>query len=217
MSIIQDPIQAKGSRPDPPAFKRPTLADLRAPSPDEPVTPPDVPSTPAPPSAPTYARPSLSDLREVDLNFTLNQKTEPQYKPHTVEEYRELQMMQDAGDRGGLGPSLDEEWERKQQIRARVIQFGQKISQENKCVIPKRTKPRSEAQKTATKRDKMRDYAHNIPKPKLPLKGKIPDLKPRSQSVPAEARYDIEAELQRHEHFVRRITALTSIISEFLD
>jgi hypothetical protein len=156
-------------------------------------------------------------MREVPVNFTLDQKTDPQYKPYTVEEYRELQLMQDAGERGGLGPSLDEEWVRKQQIRARVMQFGQKIAQENKSVIPKRSKPRSDAAKAPSKREKMKEYAHKIPKPKVQPKDRISDARPRSKSVPVAASYDLEAELHRHEHFVTRIATLQGIIREFLE
>jgi hypothetical protein len=209
ISIVQDPIQAKKAPAgDPPQFKRPTIADLRAP-PTEEVTP--TPSS-------SYTRPKLDDLKEMHVNFTLDQKIAPEYKPYTVEEYRDLQAMQDAGERGGLGPSLDEEWQRKQQARARVMQFGQKIAQENKSVIPKRNKPRSEAKKEPTKRDKMKQYAGNIPKPKIQQTDRPNEAngRPKPKRAPVEARYDIEAELCRHEHFVKRVETLMGIVDEYL-
>jgi hypothetical protein len=243
--LLQDPIQTKKPPADPPQFKRPTLADLRTPTlPDSPSTSasstpdyarpklgdlrdvhvdftpalPDRPSTPAS-STPEYARPKLGDLKDVQVNFTMNQKVAPEYIPHTVEDYRELQAMQDAGERGGLGPSLDEEWERKQRNRARIMEFGQKIAQDNKTALPKRTNPRSAAKKEPTKRDKMREYAGNIPKPKLQTKDRVPELrgKVRSRSVPVAAQYDLEAELHRHGHFVNRVESLLAVVREYLD
>jgi hypothetical protein len=204
MSILSDPIQPKkpasGDPPkDPLPFKRPTLADLRGPSPPEPPTP-------------AYSRPTLDDLKEVQVPFTLDQKLDPQYKPYTVEDYRELQQMQERGDRGGLGPSLDEEWARKQQMRSRLMQFAQKANEENKAVIPKRSKPRQEPKKDATKREKMREYAGKIPKPKVQAK-----VAQKPKTVRVAAKYDIEVELHRHEHFVARVEDLKMLVAEYLD
>jgi hypothetical protein len=213
ISIIQDPIQPKAAAPadsprEPLPFKRPTLADLRA--------PPDPPQDAA---RPAFVRPTIEDMQALQVDFTLDQKADPQYKPYTVEDYRDLQQMQDHGDRGGLGPSLDEEWERKQQMRARLMQFGQKAREENKAVIPKRAKPRPEAAKGPSKRDKMREYAGKIPKPKPPAKEKerTPDARPKATAAAVAAKYDLEAELHRHEHFVARVEDLRLLVAEYLD
>jgi hypothetical protein len=206
MSILQDPLHPKKPPGEPPPFKRPTLADLRS------------PDTPEPTPAPEYSRPKLGDLKEVQVDFTLNPTIAPDYVPHTVEEYRDLQAMQDTGERGGLGPSLDEAWEQKQRNRARIVEYAQKIAQENKSVIPKRVKPRSEARKGPSKRDKMKEYAGNIPKPKLQPRDRIPELgaKSRAESAPEVARYNMEAELHRHDHFVNRVESLLAIVREYL-
>jgi hypothetical protein len=210
--VSQDPIQPEmPPAVDRPQYKRPTIADLRIAREEERVGTPVTPS-------PVYARPKLENLKEMHVNFTLEQKIEPDYRPHTVEEYRELQAMQDLGERGSLGPSLDDEWQRKQQARARVMQFGQKIAQENKSVIPKRNKPRSDVKKQLTKRDKMRQYAGNIPKPKISEKesDREPPRKRIPKPAPTEARYDMEAELCRHEHFVKRVETLMGLTSDYV-
>jgi hypothetical protein len=214
ISIIQDPIQPKRATPaesprEPLPFKRPTLADLRCAAPD----PPQEPARAA------FCRPTLEDMKDVQVPFTLDQKIDPQYKPYTVEDYRDLQQMQDLGDRGGLGPSLDEEWERKQQMRARLMQFGQKAKEENKAVIPKRGRPRPEVKKGPSKRDKMREYAGKIPKPKAPPKEKerIAGEKPKATAAAVAAKYDLEAELHRHDHFVARVEDLRLLVAEYLD
>jgi hypothetical protein len=207
ISILQDPIQPR--KPGPPTesvpFKRPTLADLRAPSPESPK--------------PAYVRPTLDDMKDVQVNFTLDQKTDPQYRPYTVEDYRELQQMQDHGERGGLGPSLDEEWQRKQQMRARLMEFGQKARQENKAAIPRRGRPREEPKKGPSKRDKMREYAGNIPRPKAAQKDndRAAEPKKKLRAAPVAAKYDIEAELHRHEHFVARVEEMKVLVREYLD
>jgi hypothetical protein len=209
MAILSDPIPPKKAPPsdppkDPAPFKRPTLADLRGSSPADPPPPP-----------PAYARPTLDDLKEVQVPFTLDQKLDPQYKPYTVEDYRELQQMQDHGDRGGLGPSLDEEWARKQEMRTRLMQFAQKAKEENKAVIPKHGRPRQEPKKGPTKREKMREYAGKIPRPKAQAKGVEPTVKAKTARVTA--KYDLEAELHRHEHFVARVEDLKLLIAEYLE
>jgi hypothetical protein len=154
-------------------------------------------------------------MKDVQVSFTLDQKVDPQYKPYTVEDYRELQQMQERCDRGGLGPSLDEEWVRKQQVRSRVMQFAQKAKEENKAVIPKRAKPREEPKKGPTKRDKMKEYAGRIPRPKVQQKGTETKTKPRS--APVAAKYDIEAELHRHDHFIARVEDLRLLVAAYLD
>jgi hypothetical protein len=154
-------------------------------------------------------------MKDVQVNFTLDQKLDPQYKPYTVEDYRDLQQMQDRGDRGGLGPSLDEEWERKQQMRARLMQFAQKANEENRAVIPKRGKPRQDPKKGPTKQEKMREYAGKIPKPKA--QPKAPEIKKPPKTAPVAAKYDLEAELHRHEHFVARVDDLRLLVAEYLD
>jgi hypothetical protein len=205
LSILQDPIQPK--KPDPPkesaAFKRPTVADLRAPSPDAPAA--------------AFARPTLDDMKDFQVPFTLDQRADPQYRPYTVDDYRELQQMQEHGERGGLGPSLDEEWERKQQMRARLMQFGQKARQDNKAAIPRRGRPREEPKRAPTKRDKMRQYAGNIPRPRAAQKEKAPEAKKLLTPAPVAAKYDIEAELHRHEHFVARVDDMKVLVGEYLD
>jgi hypothetical protein len=209
---VPDPDRPSTPASSTPSYARPKIGDLK----DVPVS--DPPSTPGA-STPGYARPKMGDLKDVQVNFTMDQKLAPEYTPHTVEEYRELQAMQDLSERGGLGPSLDEEWERKQRNRARILEFGQKIAQDNKIALPKRANPRSAAKKEPTKRDKMREYAGNIPKPKLQPKDRIPELhgKPRSKSVPVAAQYDLEAELHRHGHFVNRVETLLAVVREYLE
>ena len=207
MAIISDPIQfkkptiadMKGADAQP--FKRPTIAEMRG----EPEQPPE-----------GFARPRVSDLQDMQVNFTMEKK--PEYKPYTVEEYREIQQMdQNLNDRGGLGPSLDEEWERKQQMRTRLMQFAKKTTEENRALVPKRTKPRQEPKKGPSKRDKMKEYASNIPKPKAQTKEKDKIVKEAKTVKPVVASYDIDAELQRHEHFVARVDALKRSLAKFLD
>ena len=99
------------------------------------------------------------------------------------------------------------------------MQFAQKTKEENKTAIPKRSKPRQNKPKGPSKHDKMKEYAVNIPKPKAqtPSKGneKIEPKKPKQK--PAAAKYDINAELQRHAHFVQRVGMLRASVSKYLD
>lgn len=185
-----------------PQFQRPSISDLRGDSDDK---------------ADDFRRPRLNDLKDMQVNFTMEKK--PDYKPYTVEEYREIQQMdQNLNDRGGLGPSLDEEWERKQQMRTRLMQFAKKTTEENRALVPKRTKPRQEPQKGPSKRDKMKEYASNIPKPKVQPKDKEPKVVKEVKTVkPVAAAYDLQAELQRHEHFVARVETLKNSLKKFLE
>ena len=205
IAIISDPVQFK--RPtmaemrsaDPQPFKRPTIAEMRA----------------EPEQADDFKRPRLSDLQDMNVNFTMEKK--PEYKPYTVEEYREIQQMdQNLNDRGGLGPSLDEEWERKQQMRTRLMQFAKKTTEENRALVPKRTKPREQPKKGPSKRDKMKEYASNTPKPKSAPKDKESVVKEAKPVKPVVAAYDVQAELQRHEHFVARVDALKRSLTKYL-
>lgn len=190
-----------------PVFKRPTISEMRVATPEEEPNP-------------QFVKPKLGDLKDVQLDFTMSEK-KPEYKPYTVEEYREIQQMDNnLNDRGGLGPSLDDEWERKQQMRTRLMQFAQKTKQENKALVTKRAKPRqAEPKKGPTKRDKMKEYANNIPKPKTQSstsRERIKEAKIKP-AQPVVASYDIDAELQRHEHFVQRVETLKNSLAKFLN
>ena len=211
MAIISDPLQ----------FKKPTMADMRAA--EAPVAAPQFTRPKisdlrgeSDDRADDFKRPKLNDLKDMQVNFTMEKK--PEYKPYTVEEYREIQQMdQNLNDRGGLGPSLDEEWERKQQMRTRLMQFAKKTNEENRALVPKRTKPRQEPQKGPSKRDKMKEYASNIPKPKAQTKDKETKVVKEAKTVkPVAASYDLQAELQRHEHFVARVEMLKNSLRKFL-
>ena len=211
LTVISDPLQ----------FKKPTLAEMRAA--EAPVAAPqftrpkisDIRGE-SDDRADDFKRPKLNDLKDMQVNFTMEKK--PEYKPYTVEEYREIQQMdQNLNDRGGLGPSLDEEWERKQQMRTRLMQFAKKTNEENRALVPKRTKPRQEPQKGPSKRDKMKEYASNIPKPKAQAKDKETKVVKEAKTVkPVAASYDLTAELQRHEHFVARVEMLKNSLRKFL-
>lgn len=199
----------RGPEPAPsaaPVFKRPTISEMRV-------------ATPEDGSNAQFVKPKLGDLKDVQLDFTISEK-KPEYKPYTMEEYREIQQMDNnLNDRGGLGPSLDDEWEKKQQMRTRLMQFAQKTKQENKALVTKRTKPRQqEPKKGPTKRDKMKEYANNIPKPKTQgtAREKIKEAKIKPPQ-PVVASYDLDAELQRHEHFVQRVETLKNSLAKFLN
>ncbi|OHT12730.1 hypothetical protein TRFO_17355 [Tritrichomonas foetus] len=184
-------------------FKKPSLSDMRSANPQ---------------SEGGYKRPTMADMQDIHVEFKVDPlKEDPHYKPYTVEEYRELQQMDDLGNnRGGLGPSFDDEWERKKEMRTRLMQFAQKAKEENKAVIPKRTKPRQEPKKGPSKHDKMKQYATKIPKPKVQPKNDKPLPKAHIRK-PVEAKYDLNAELQRHAHFVQRVDVLRATISKYLD
>lgn len=169
-----------------------------------------------------FKRPTMSDMQNIQVELKIDPtKEDPHYKPYTVEEYRELQQMDEisGSNRGGLGPSFDDEWEKKREMRTRLMQFAQKTKEENKNVIPKRSKPRQNKPKGPSKHDKMKEYATKIPKPKAqtPTKGndKIEPKKPKQK--PAAAKYDINAELQRHAHFVQRVGMLRASVAKYLD
>lgn len=223
MAIISDPIHYKkptindmrNDNNNASAFKKPSISELRG----------------APNAAPmqkqsnneaaAFKRPTIADMQNIQVEFKVDPtKEDPHYKPYTVEEYRELQQMDEisGSNRGGLGPSFDDEWEKKREMRTRLMQFAQKTKEENKTAIPKRSKPRQEKPKGPSKRDKMKEYAVNIPKPKSqPSKGneKIEPKKPKQK--PAAAKYDINAELQRHAHFVQRVNMLRGSVAKYLD
>lgn len=184
-------------------YKRPSIADLH----NEPL--PVAPSN-------EYKKPSINTLKNEmpHVEFSLDIKEEPNYKPYTVEEYREMREMENLDNRGGLGPSLDDEWERKREMRTKIMQFAQKTAQENKSVIPKRVKPRQPPKKGPSKRDKMKEYAKNLPKPKA--SPKTENKAPRPKPKPVKATYDIEAELARHAHFVSRVQSLRNSLSSYL-
>lgn len=221
IAIISDPIQFKkptinDMRNDNnnAAFKKPSISDLRSASNASQQSSHD--------SVSTFKRPTIADMQNIQVDMKIDPtKEDPHYKPYTVEEYRELQQMDEisGSNRGGLGPSFDDEWERKREMRTKLMQFAQKTKEENKTAIPKRSKPRQQQPKGPSKRDKMKEYAVNIPKPKaqVPAKGneKIEPKKPKPK--PAAAKYDINAELQRHAHFVQRVNMLRGSVAKYLD
>ena len=232
IAIISDPIK----------FKKPTINEIRndeqmktnfANEPEQTFKPPSINAMRnlSPPE--NFIKPSLSDMRNANIHSNVEAafikptksdmqnvhvefkvKEEPHYKPYTVEEYRELQQMDEYNNRGGLGPSFDDEWERKREMRTRVMQFAQKAKEENKVILPKRNKPRQEPKKGPSKHDKMKEYATKIPKPKAQPKN---DVKPKKIVKPVEAKYDINAELERHYHFVQRVDLLRKSLSQYID
>lgn len=137
------------------------------------------------------------------------------YTPYTVEDYKSIQQMDDANkERGSLGPSLDEEWERKRDMRAKIMQFAKKTADENKSNLPKK-KIQKEVKKEPTKREIMKEYAKNLPKPTKNEKPK--PIKTHSKhKEPEKAKYDIDAELIRHYHFQERVNDLVSQLSQYL-
>ena len=164
-----------------------------------------------------FKKPTISDLNNIQIDFNMDKKEEPAYRPYTIEEYREIQQMEDFSSRGGLGPSLDEEWERKKEMRTRLMQFGQRIKQDNKANVVKRAKPRKPPPKQPSKNDKMKEYASSIPKPKTHTRSNLSKPKPRLKPDPVVASYDIDAELQRHRHFSERINSFRKSLARYLD
>ena len=203
ISIITDPLQ----------HKKPAIAD------DQIFKPPPISAMRAANAPDNFLKPSLADLRSSSdprSTFSEIRVNSPNYKPYTVEEYRELQHMDELSSRGGLGPSFDDEWERKKEMRTRLMQFGQKAMQDNRA-MPKRTKPRQQPKKGQSKHQKMMEYATKIPKPKPNTK--IDNDRPMlmQKPKPVVAKYDINAELQRHLHFVQRVDLLRKSLSKYLD
>lgn len=173
-------------------FKRPSLNDFKE---DQP-----------------FQRPSLSEMRDDPLvNFSMEMVEEPAYTPYTVDDYRRIKMADEVSTRGGLGPSYDEEWERKREMRVRQMQIAKRINAETSS-LPKR-KPKEPKPKPPTKWEIMKEYGRNLPKPKPRAKS----AKPKREPKPVKASYDIDAELQRHYHFVSRVRSLAVEIQKYLD
>ncbi|KAH0786506.1 hypothetical protein GPJ56_009577 [Histomonas meleagridis] len=206
-------------------IKKPTISDLRNEKqiPRSPRTFQNDKPTSARQQTPTFGsseqfkKPTISDLNNIKFDFNVNKKEEPGYKPYTIEEYREIQQMEDFSSRGGLGPSLDEEWERKKEMRTRLMQFGQRIKQDNKANVVKRAKPRKPPPKQQSKTDKMKEYANSIPKPKIHSRAGASRPKSKPKADPVVATYDIDAELQRHHHFSERINSFRKSLAKYLD
>lgn len=207
------------------SFKPPSISAMRnAPPPSDNFQKPSISEfrnqTPQNSEPSGFKKPKLSDMQNQHVEFKVDPaKEDPQYKPYTIEEYRELKEMDDVnGNRGGLGPSFDDEWERKKEMRTKLMQFAQKTKEENKTVIPKRSKPRQLKPKGPSKHDKMKEYATKIPKPKVQPKGSDEKIEQKkTKPKPQAAKYDINAELQRHAHFVQRVEMLRNSVAKYLD
>lgn len=142
--------------------------------------------------------------------------SEPSYTPYTVDDYKNMQKADEAlNDLHSLGPSHDEEWERKKENRAKIMQFAKRAANENKATMPK--KKVKEVVKKESKLDKMKKYAASVPKPKPANENHNQEQsKPKKKEQPA-AKYDIEAELARHQHFQNRVNTLLSQMSNYLE
>lgn len=156
---------------------------------------------------------------ESDDDDVEKRRHDPSYKPYTVDDYKNMQQADEAlNNLGSLGPSHDEEWERKKEMRAKIMQFGKKTVAENKSALP-RKRVVKEVEKKESKLDKMKKYAESVPKPK-PQKasdeGKVTPRKEHKKKAPVKAKYDIDAELKRHQHFKDRVESLYSQVSQFL-
>ena len=176
----------------------------------------------------TFLPPKLSDLHKDEKNQAKNEgntvnkmienkskKEEINYIPYTVDDFKQIQQLDDAStNRGGLGPSYDQEWEKKKEARAKIMQFAKKTVQDNKSVIPKKRSKAEPDLKQPTKLDKMKEYANNIPRPKI-IKQDA-EIKGTIRSTPVKASYDIDTELQRHAHFQARVQYLRERLECYL-
>ena len=149
-------------------------------------------------------------------SYQEKKKKEVNYKPYTVEDYNNMKQADEAlNNMGSLGYNHDEEWERKKEMRAKIMQFAKKTVAENKNLPKKKVK---EQPKQETKLEKMKKYAASVPKPKPQSEEShnTPKKEPKKKA-PAKAKYDVEAELLRHYHFKERVEALYAQVSNYLD
>ncbi|EAX93241.1 hypothetical protein TVAG_156050 [Trichomonas vaginalis G3] len=200
-------------------FKPPSMKDLKGPAE---IEFPDVPDN-------DYSDDDEGEPENLEesqhVQFILEQTkeeipkpAEPSYTPYTVDDYKSMQKADEAlNDLHSLGPSHDEEWEHKKEMRAKIMQFAKRTANENKATIPK--KKVKEVVKKESKLDKMKKYAASVPKPKPASENHNQEQhsKPKKKAEPAVAKYDIEGALARHAHFQNRVNTLITQIANYLE
>ncbi|CAJ1397043.1 unnamed protein product [Effrenium voratum] len=130
------------------------------------------PNTRKPPRAPLPSGPER-EQRRADEEASKKPRAPVEYTPATVEDYKQrFGKKAEYSELGRLGPDLDDEGLlMKRAIQEKVKQFSKELHRVNKTRAEKvpptqKAEPKIELQKGKTARDKAKEFAKNVPKPK---------------------------------------------------